>query len=366
MNPYQLRYALKANSNHHIIHFLHAQGCGVEVVSLGEYERALVAGVSPNKIVVSGVGKIEAELLNALDQKVDQISVESVAELSLLAKFNKPGHVCLRVNPNISGKTHHKITTATHHNKFGIFSEELPQCFDILKKNPQLQFLGFSVHLGSQIWDVSPYEEAFCFLKNLVIDWNQKGFQSSRLDLGGGFAVDYTNGGKTFPLQSYAEMVHSILDPLGCEYIIEPGRFLVAEAGSLVTKILYIKKTPYKTFVIVDAAMNDMMRPALYDAVHPIYCLNNQEGPSMVVDVVGPVCESSDCFAQDIQLPASLKAGDFLIIGVTGAYGASLANTYNSRPLIGEYFWQDGVVSCIRPPVGPTVFLNFEKKTILL
>ncbi len=364
--PFHIRYAVKANPNVHIIRILKRMNCGVEVVSYGEYIRAVTAGLKPSDIVVSGVGKTEAELLNAVCEGVDQISVESVEELALIASFQKACRISLRLNPNINAETHEKITTATENNKFGILENQLPQCFEIIKENPQLNFLGFSIHLGSQIWMTHPYETAFQKLRSLVIYWNECGFKSTRLDLGGGFAVDYTQQNKKFPLEEYAKIISKTLDDLGCEYIIEPGRFLVAEAGQLITKVLYVKKTPHKTFVIVDAAMNDMMRWALYGAQHPITTLGEKTLEHMTVDVVGPVCESTDCFGKNIQVPANLQRGHMLSIGVTGAYGASLSSTYNSRPLIGEYLEDGGRIYCIRPPILPPVFLTFEEEGAVL
>ena len=331
-----IRYAVKANTNHAILGLLAKQGIGAEVVSGGELWRALKAGIPSEKIVFSGVGKTLSEIETALDHNIEQLSIESIEELHFLANLSRPANISLRISPDIDAMTHNKITTGRWSDKFGMPLDQLPSAFAILQNNPFLQFLGFSVHLGSQISDVNTYRQAFRLL-NALRSNVPGGLTVKRLDLGGGFFVPYHSDQSPFDWHTYANVIKSEFNSFPGDIVIEPGRFLVAQAGILLTKILYIKKTKKKTFVVVDAGMNDMMRTALYDMSHPIIsCEDMNTDKTQTVDVVGPVCETSDTFAKDIILPASLKQGDLLAITHTGAYGASLSSLYNSRPFIGE------------------------------
>jgi len=361
-----IRYAIKANSNQAILKLLHQKGCGLEVVSGGELVRALKAGIPSNKIIFSGVGKSEQEIALAIQHQIEQLSIESLEELQAVKKIastlQKPISLCLRLNPNIEADTHKKITTGTDKNKFGIPLDQLMEAMTLAHSSSYLKFLGVSVHIGSQIQDINAYAQVFKQLKNLVKSLTKQGYSIKRLDLGGGFYVPYNlNGVPQFDLNAYGQAFREELGDLDCEFIIEPGRYLVAESGLLLTKVLYIKHTTAKTFVIVDAGMNDMMRTALYDIEHPLVlcsALNNQD--CMVVDVVGPVCESSDSFATQILLPKQLKADDILAITHTGAYGASLSSTYNSRPLIPEVMIDKDGVFLIRESITPEILSSFE------
>ncbi|MBY0282280.1 MAG: diaminopimelate decarboxylase [Alphaproteobacteria bacterium] len=363
----QVRYAIKANSNQAILKLLHEQGCGVEVVSGGELLRALKAGISCNKIIFSGVGKTEKEITFAIQSEIEQLSVESLEELHVVKKIatalQKPISIGLRLNPNIEAKTHKKITTGTDKNKFGIPLEQLMVAVSIAHTSNYLNFLGISVHIGSQIQDINAYRQVFKQLKNLAVSLTSKGYPVRRLDLGGGFYVPYTlSGSPQFDLKAYAQAFQEELGDLNCEFVIEPGRYLVAEAGLLLTKVLYVKKTPSRTFVIVDAGMNDMIRTALYGIEHPIVLCSDKENAveQIIVDVVGPVCESSDSFATQISLPKNLKASDILAITHTGAYGTSLSSTYNSRPLIPEVMIDKGDIYLIRESITPEHLSSFE------
>ncbi|MBY0461953.1 MAG: diaminopimelate decarboxylase [Alphaproteobacteria bacterium] len=363
----QVRYAIKANSNQAILKLLHGQGCGVEVVSGGELLKALKAGISSNKIIFSGIGKTHKEITLAIQKEIEQLSVESLEELhavkKIAATLQKPISIGLRLNPNIEAKTHKKITTGTDKNKFGIPLDQLMEAVSITHSSPYLNFLGISVHIGSQIQDINAYRQVFKQLKSLVSSLAFEGYLVKRLDLGGGFYVPYTlSGSPQFDLDAYAKSFQEELGDLNCEFVIEPGRYLVAESGLLLTKVLYIKKTPARTFVIVDAGMNDMMRTALYDIEHPVVLCSDKENDTeqMIVDVVGPVCESSDFFASQISLPKNLKAGDILAITHTGAYGTSLSSTYNSRPLIPEVMIDKGLSYLIRESITPEHLLSFE------
>ena len=331
-----VRYAVKANTNRSILQLMVRQGAGVEVVSGGELQRALQAGFQPKDIIFSGIGKTSQELDLAASKQIDQISVESIEELVLLATLSKNTNICLRICPDVAAFTHDKITTGRSSDKFGIAIDQLPQAYSIIKATSHLNFLGFAVHIGSQIQSVQPYQQTFKVLAELLRKL-PSGFTAKRLDLGGGFFVPYHPGDKPFDWKAYAQAIQEELADFKGEVVVEPGRFLVAQAGILLTKILYIKKTPKKTFIIVDAGMNDMMRTALYGVQHHIIdAQSTSSQKTRRVDVVGPVCESSDYFAKDIDLPLSLQPGDYLAITCTGAYGASLSSTYNSRPLSAE------------------------------
>lgn len=355
-----IRYAVKANSNNSILKLVAQHGAGVEVVSGGELRRALRASIPTNRIVFSGVGKTREELEFATNEQIEQISVESIEELTLLASLSKKANLCLRLCPNITALTHDKITTGRSCDKFGIALDQLPDAYSVLKANPQLNFLGFSVHIGSQIQSTEPFRETFKILAKLLRDM-PGGLEVKRLDLGGGFFVPYHDHEKPFDWKAYAEAILEELGDFQGELVIEPGRFLVANAGVLLTKILYIKKTSEKTFIIVDAGMNDMMRTALYGVQHAIVPVNpSQDSQTQRVDVVGPVCESSDYFAKDIDLPLDLKQGDYLAVTCTGAYGASLSSTYNSRPLIAEVLIDNKRPYLIREAISADYLSTFE------
>jgi len=365
-----IRYAIKANSNQAILKIIHKLGGGAEVVSEGELFRALKAGIDPQKIIFSGVGKTEEEITFAIQTGIEQLSVESLEELLLIKKIasflNKRVPICLRLNPNIEANTHKKITTGTENNKFGISLDQLEGAVSIAATDQNLDFLGFSVHIGSQVEDVLAYRSVFQTLKSLVIRFRAAGHSIRRLDLGGGFFVPYTlSMTPQFDFMLYATAIQEKLGDLDCDLVIEPGRYLVAESGILLTKVLYIKSTSVRTFVVVDAGMNDMMRTALYDVEHPVVSCHDRDTDQMIADVVGPVCESSDCFAAGVLLPKSLKAGDILAITHTGAYGTSLSSTYNSRPLIPEVLIDQGDLYLIREAISIDHLLGFETMRML-
>lgn len=363
----KIRYAIKANSNKSILKLLHQQGSGAEVVSNGELVKALKSGIPARQIVFSGVGKTKEEIIFAIQSEIEQLSVESLEELSVIdavsADLQKPVSIVLRINPNIEANTHKKITTGTDKNKFGVPLDQLAQAITIITDSSYLDFLGISVHIGSQIQDINAYRQVFRQLNDLVSSLLERGYIVKRLDLGGGFYVPYTTTrSPQFDLEAYAIAFEEELGHLDCEFVIEPGRYLVAEAGLLLTKVLYVKQTTHRTFVIVDAGMNDMMRSALYDTEHPIIVCSHKESndEQMLVDVVGPVCESSDCFASRIYVPKSLKSGDILAISHVGAYGASLSCTYNSRPLIPEVMIDKDILYLIKESITPEHLSSFE------
>ncbi len=362
----QIRFAIKANSNLSILRLIHEQGGGVEVVSGGELLRALKAKIPTNRIVFSGIGKTEEEIRFAINTSIEQLSVESLEELKkvkeIAEELQKEIPICLRINPNIEAKTHVKITTGTSENKFGIPLSQIEEASKLITKSAYLTYLGLSVHIGSQIQSVEPYQQMFRVIKEIAQNLKTKGYSFKRLDLGGGFSVPYSTDELPFDLTAYAKALKEELGDLDYELVIEPGRYLVAEAGVLLTKILYVKRTPNRTFVIIDAGMNDMMRPALYDAKHPIIACEtgiNSTGKELM-DIVGPVCESSDCFSKQVLLPKNLQPGDILAITHTGAYGASLSSTYNSRALIPELLVDKDKLFLIRERIDPEHLLTFE------
>ncbi len=358
--PVRIRYAVKANTNQAVLALLSQRGIGAEVVSGGELWRALKAGISSNSIVFSGVGKRPDEIELALDHNIEQVSIESVEELQFLANLSRPANLCIRVSPDIAAATHDKITTGRWHDKFGIPVSQIPRVFKILQESPFLNFLGFSLHLGSQISDIQTFRRAFKLLNELRRQVSGS-FTVKRLDLGGGFSVPYHEDQKAFDWLGYAQAVQDEFKNFEGDLVIEPGRFLVANAGILLTKILYIKKVDRKTFVVVDAGMNDMARSALYGVSHKIIAVEKINDPeAQRVDVVGPVCESSDIFAKDIMLPSSLAVGDLLAIMTVGAYGASLSSMYNSRSLIPEVLIANQRPYVVREPVSVQQLASFE------
>lgn len=336
----QICYAVKANNNLSLLKLLAGEGCGMDIVSGGELTRALAAGAPAETIVFSGVGKSDDEIAAALHHGVHQLNVESVEELDAIARvarrLGKIATVVLRINPDVDALTHPKITTGTSKNKFGIaYSEALATYADAAAR-PEIDVAGIAVHIGSQITDVTPYQQTFERVAELTRAIRAKGLTISRLDLGGGLGVSY-DGTAGIDVDAYARILRAALGDSGCALTIEPGRFIIAEAGALVTKVLYGKNQGNAKFSIVDAAMNDLMRPALYDAVHPVWPVRQPapDADAVRVNLVGPVCESSDTFGEFDTLPA-LERNDLLMLGVAGAYGATMSSTYNARPLIQE------------------------------
>ncbi len=333
-----IHYALKANSNQAIIRTLASLGAGADVVSAGEMQRARAAGIAADHIVFSGVGKTDAEIVAALDEGIDQFNVESEAELRRLIELaNARGanpNIALRINPNVDAETHEKITTGRQENKFGIDLARVSELFEMATAAGQPP-IGLAVHIGSQLTNLAPFEVAFRQVADLTATLRDQGHRIERLDLGGGLGIPYTDGPSP-DLRDYAAIVRKTVGDLGCELMFEPGRFLVGRAGTLVTRVIYVKPGADRHFVIVDAAMNDLIRPTLYDAWHDIVPVRrNGAAQQITADVVGPICESGDTFATGRQLPEAHK-GDLIAFTCTGAYGAVMASTYNSRPLAPE------------------------------
>jgi diaminopimelate decarboxylase len=348
-------YAMKANSNQAVIKTLARLGAGADVVSEGELKRARAAGIPPHKIMFSGVGKTERELALAVDEGILCVNVESEPELDLLSAIaqskGRTAHVSVRVTPDIDARTHAKIATGKAENKFGIPISRGREVYARAAKLPGLQAIGVDMHIGSQITDLAPFDHAFALLSEFVRTLRADGHTISHVDLGGGLGIPYRDDNEPPPHpEAYAAMVKRATADLGCTLIFEPGRLLVGNAGVLVTRVLYLKRGEAKTFVIVDAGMNDLIRPTLYEAHHEVRPVRQppHQARRIVADVVGPVCESGDFLALDRDM-AEPKAGDLLAVMTAGAYGAVQAGTYNTRALVPEVLVREGEWALVRP-----------------
>lgn len=348
-------FAMKANSNQAVLKTLARLGSGVDVVSEGELRRALAAGVPASKIMFSGVGKTPREMDLALSVGIYCFNVESEPELEVLSarsvKAGKTAHVSFRINPDVDARTHAKISTGKKENKFGISWQKARAVYAHAANLPGIKVTGIDMHIGSQITDLQPFDDAFKLLKELVEALRSDGHSIDHVDIGGGLGIPYRLDNSPPPLpDAYADVVLGQLKGLDCKIVMEPGRLIVGNAGILVTEVIYIKDGGDKTFVIVDAAMNDLIRPTLYEAWHEIQpvTISAANVPRIKADVVGPVCETGDYLALDREM-AMPKPGDLLSVGSAGAYGAVQAGTYNSRPLIPEVLVKDEAFHIIRP-----------------
>jgi diaminopimelate decarboxylase len=316
-------------------------GAGADVVSEGELLRVLAAGVPAERVVFSGVGKTETELRRALTLQVGQINVESRPELEKLSAvataMGVTARVALRINPDVDARTHAKITTGKKENKFGIDLVDAPEAYAFARTLPGIDACSVAMHIGSQLVDIEPYRTAYGHAATLVRALRAEGHTITGLDLGGGIGIPYHAGQVAPSLTDYAAIIAETVGDLGCHLTIEPGRSLVGQAGLLLTQVIYMKQGAARRFAIVDAAMNDLIRPSLYDAYHPIATVLQPDGDAapVVVDVVGPICESGDLLATQRALPP-LEDGDLIALGAAGAYGAVMASTYNTRPLVAE------------------------------
>jgi diaminopimelate decarboxylase len=350
-------YAMKANSNQAVLRTLAKLGAGADVVSAGELKRARAAGIPPEKIMFSGVGKTAAELALALDEGILCINVESEPELARLSEIaaakGKRAHVSVRVNPDVDAKTHHKIATGKAENKFGIPISRAREVYANAAKLPGIAVAGVDMHIGSQITDLDPFGNAFTLLAAFVRELRSDGHAISHVDLGGGLGIPYRDNNEPPPSpEAYAAVVKKATRDLGCRLIFEPGRLIVGNAGILVTRVEFVKHGDAKNFVIVDAGMNDLIRPTLYEAYHAILPVKEpaREARRVVADVVGPVCESGDFLAKDRDLPEPAP-GDLLAVMSAGAYGAVQAGTYNTRALVPEVLVNDAEWAVVRPRV---------------
>ena len=348
-------YALKANSNQAVLKTLAQLGSGADVVSEGELRRALAAGISANKIVFSGVGKKPAEMDYALAADIHCFNVESEPELELLSAravaAGKVAPVSLRINPDVDAKTHKKISTGKSENKFGIPLAKASTVYAHAAKLPGLRIVGVDMHIGSQITDLEPFDNAFRLLAEFVAQLKADGHDIKHVDLGGGLGIPYHFDNNPPPLpDAYAQIVAKHIKPLGLKTIFEPGRLIIGNAGILVTEVIYLKEGDARNFIIVDAAMNDLIRPTLYDAFHMIRPVIEPAAthPRIRGDVVGPVCETGDYLGLDRDLPRPAP-GDLIAIGTAGAYGAVQAGTYNTRLLVPEVLVNGDRFHVVRP-----------------
>lgn len=353
--PHMVCYAMKAASNQAILKTLADLGAGMDVVSGGEYARARAAGVPGDRIVFSGVGKTEEEMRMALEGGIRQFNLESEPEMERLSRIASSMGVevpvTVRVNPDVDAKTHAKIATGKSENKFGIPISRAKEVYARIKDLPGLKAVGIDVHIGSQLTDLEPYRQAFLKVGELTDALRAEGHEIRRLDLGGGLGIPYTRSNEAPPLPSqYGDLIRETLGDKGCEIEIEPGRLVAGNAGIMVSRVIYVKSGEGRDFLILDGAMNDLIRPAMYDAHHDIVPVvepapGTEQQP---YDIVGPVCESGDTFAKQRMMPP-LAEGDLVAFRSAGAYGAVMSSEYNTRPLIPEVLVKGDQFAVIRP-----------------
>jgi diaminopimelate decarboxylase len=360
-------YAMKANSNQAVVKTLAGLGAGADVVSGGELERARLAGIAPDKIMFSGIGKTAAELALAVDEGILCVNVESEAELELLASIaagkGRTANVSVRVNPDVDAKTHAKIATGKAENKFGIPISRARDVYARAAKLPALKVTGVDMHIGSQITELEPFDDAFALLSEFVRALRADGHAISHIDLGGGLGIPYREDNEPPPHpDAYAMLVKRATRDLDCTLIFEPGRLIVGNAGILVTRVLYLKRGEAKSFVIVDAGMNDLIRPTLYEAHHDIRPVREPpaKAPRIVADLVGPVCESGDFLALDRDMAAP-QAGDLIAVMTAGAYGAVQAGTYNTRALVPEVLVREREWALVRPRLETSDLIALDR-----
>jgi diaminopimelate decarboxylase len=358
-------YALKANANHYILKLLASESAGADVVSAGELYLALKAGFSPDKIVFAGVGKREEEIEYALKQNIFSFNVESVPELQAISRaairLEKKARISFRVNPDIDAQSHPYITTGLQSNKFGIEASKALEVYQYAATLPSIELVGIHTHIGSQITKIEPFVITAKYVVELVGKLREAGINLTHIDFGGGIGVQYANAitHEALPVDETSDnivpassefitSVIPILQQAGCSIWIEPGRSIIANAGVLITRVIYVKENSMKKFVIVDAGMNDLLRPSLYSAFHQIVPISINTYEHQKVDIVGPICESGDFFARE-RLLAKTNAGDYLAILTTGAYGFVLSSNYNGRPRPAEILVNGDRVRIIRP-----------------
>ena len=360
-------YAMKANSNQAVIATLAKLGAGADVVSEGELLRARASGIPPDKIMFSGVGKTERELALAVDEGILCVNVESGAELELLAAIaaakGRAVAISVRVNPDIDPKTHAKIATGKAENKFGIPISRAREVYARAAMLKGVRVAGVDMHIGSQIVELDPFGDAFALLADFVRVLRVDGHAISHVDLGGGLGIPYRDDNAPPPdPHAYAAVVKRATQDLGCKLIFEPGRLIVGNAGILVTRVLYVKPGEAKTFIIIDAGMNDLIRPTLYEAHHEIWPVREAApgAPRIIADVVGPVCELGDYLALDRSLPEP-RPGDLLAVMSAGAYGATQSGTYNTRALIPEVLVRAGEWALVRPRLEANALIALDR-----
>ena len=344
-------YAVKANGNQAVLTTLAKLGSGADVVSIGEIRRARAAGIPANKIVYSGVAKIEPEIEYALNEGIFQFNVESEPELELIShvacRLNKEAAIAFRINPDVCANTHAKISTGKAENKFGVPISNARTAYKRAASLPNIKVQGVDVHIGSQLTQLAPFEEAYKRIAQLIVDLRNDGHNISVVDIGGGLGITYND--EVIPSkQSYAAIAKKQLGHLNCKVIIEPGRSLLGNAGILVSSVVYVKTGEERQFLILDVGMNDMIRPSMYEAYHDIIAVDTSQTALKTYDVVGPVCETGDTFAKARQVHES-QSGDLIAIMSCGAYGAVMASTYNTRMLAPEVMVKGNEFAVVRP-----------------
>ncbi|MBX3333637.1 MAG: diaminopimelate decarboxylase [Nitrospira sp.] len=350
--PHVIAFAMKANSNLAILRLMAREGSGVDIVSGGELYRALKAGVPASKIVFAGVGKTPGEIRDALNANILMFNAESSAELHALNQVadevGKKARIALRINPDIDPKTHPYISTGLKKSKFGIAADRAVEDFVLAASMSHIDVVGVHAHIGSQLTDVAPFTAALKKVVSLIETLQERGLNIRYLNIGGGLGITYSDEKPPLP-QDLSDAILPLVQGLKITLVMEPGRVIVGNAGILVTKAMYLKEGETKSFVIVDAAMNDLIRPSLYEAYHDVRPVNEEAGrrPKHTVDIVGPVCESGDFLAKDRSLPV-VKAGELLAVMSAGAYGFVMASNYNSRPRVPEVLVREGEFHIIR------------------
>jgi diaminopimelate decarboxylase len=342
-------FAIKSCSNIAILKYLASLGAGADTVSEGEVRRALIAGISPEKIIFSGVGKTKEEIAFALENKIGQLNAESIEELDIINQVakekNLKAKISIRVNPDVDAVTHEKITTGRKHDKFGIPWEEVVGIYQKAREFSNIEIEGLATHIGSQITSIEPYKKAFTKIAEMAQNLKNLGFNLKRVDLGGGIGIKYKDE-NVISIAEYADTIEKLFTPLGLKIFIEPGRTISADAGTLISEVQYIKHAGGRKFLIIDAGMNDLARPAVYGAYHEIIAVN-KNSQIETYDVVGPVCESSDIFGRERKID-KLNNGDLVAIMQAGAYGTVMSSNYNSRGLLPEILVSGDDVNLIR------------------
>ena len=361
-------YAMKANSNQAVLKVLANMGAGMDVVSEGEMRRALAAGVTGDKIVFSGVGKTVSEIRLGLEHDIRQFNVESEPELHQISavadQMGRSARITIRVNPDVDAKTHAKIATGKYDNKFGIPIARAREVYALAASLPGIEVIGIDVHIGSQLTDLQPYKDAFRLVADLTQKLREDGHNIRRLDLGGGLGIPYQHSNERPPLPfDYGQVIRETVGDLGCEIEIEPGRLIAGNAGILLSSVIYRKQGEGRDFLILDAAMNDLIRPAMYEAWHDIVPVNEPgtETPIGPIDVVGPVCETGDTFAKQRTMPM-MQAGELAAFRSAGAYGAVMSSEYNSRPMVPEVLVKGDQFAVIRK--RPTYAEMLDRDTV--
>ncbi len=360
-------FAVKANSNQAVLATMARLGAGMDVVSVGELKRARAAGVPPARIIFAGVGKTREEMAYALTEGILGFNVESEPELAALSEvatsLGASARIAIRVNPDVDAKTHAKISTGKSENKFGVPYAQAPALYDKARRLPGIEVAGIHMHIGSQISQLAPFRDAFTLMRELALELRRAGHDLRHLDLGGGLGVPYRGPDDVLPHpDEYARTVKETLGDLGLKLILEPGRMIVGNAGILVTRVLYVKEGADRTFTIVDAAMNDLIRPTLYEAHHDIQPVAEARKamPAIAQDIVGPVCETGDYLALDRPLPP-FQPGDLMAVMTAGAYGAAMSSTYNTRPLVPEVMVKGDDYAVVRPRVSAEDLIALDR-----